>query len=154
VTYFRAEIPLPPKELSPNERLHWAAKNRATHAYREACGWAYKKALGDAIMAGRVLRLEAGSTAIDGQRPKKLILDVEYYCTRRSGGYHPKDEDNARASLKAAIDALKDVGVIESDAKDRLTWGAFKLVTTARGVGKRHPGVVVMLTVADGNGTP
>lgn len=31
------ELPWPPKELSPNARVHWGAKSRATKSYREYC---------------------------------------------------------------------------------------------------------------------
>lgn len=37
-------LPWPPKELSPNARVHWAAKNRAVKLYRENCVWLTKAA--------------------------------------------------------------------------------------------------------------
>ena len=112
---FTAEIPLPPDGLSPNARLHWAQKAKATRLYREACAWIFREAL---------------------PKPwdKRLAVkvDVQYRACRGCNGYHPRDEDNARASLKAAFDALKDAGAVASDAKRRLTLGEFSLLTTAR----------------------
>lgn len=35
-------LPWPPKELSPNARLHWAKLARAKKSYREACAWTAK----------------------------------------------------------------------------------------------------------------
>jgi len=32
-------LPFPPKELSPNGRVHWAVKAKATATYRAECGW-------------------------------------------------------------------------------------------------------------------
>lgn len=37
-------FPWPPKELSPNARVHWAVKNRAVKLYRENCAWLTKAA--------------------------------------------------------------------------------------------------------------
>lgn len=59
------------------------------------------------------------------------------YCTcreyaKRDGTYHPKDEDNARASLKAAIDALKDAGIVDNDSHAKVRWGEFTMITALR----------------------
>jgi len=37
-------LPWPPKELSPNARVHWAVKNRAVKLYRDNCAWLTKAA--------------------------------------------------------------------------------------------------------------
>lgn len=35
-------FPWPPKELSPNARIHWAKKARAFKSYKDACCWLNK----------------------------------------------------------------------------------------------------------------
>ena len=37
-------LPWPPKELSPNARLHWSKKSKAAKAYRAACYMLTKQA--------------------------------------------------------------------------------------------------------------
>ena len=37
-------LPWPPKELSPNARVHWAKKSKAAKAYRLQCGLMTKAA--------------------------------------------------------------------------------------------------------------
>jgi hypothetical protein len=114
------ELPLPPSQASPNARGHWGKRARATSSYRHACGFL-------AI---------AARNAAEWAIPKTATIHVSYrsariYC-KRDNTYHPKDEDNARAALKGAIDALKDAGVILSDAHGRLRWGQFNLITRLR----------------------
>jgi len=77
-------LPWPPKGLSPNPRLHWAAKSKLTKAYKEVC-WALCK--------------QAGMVAPDSQRIA-LWLDV-YPPDRRA-----RDDDNIIASFKAGRDGL------------------------------------------------
>lgn len=127
---FTVQLPLPPDALSPNARKHWRAKARATSAYRTTCAWSIRSAI---------------PKGWDWTAP--VVVDVEYRAHRGCDGYHPRDEDNARASLKAAMDALRDAGAIASDAKDRLRWGDFTLITTARELERRRQGVGITLTV-------
>jgi crossover junction endodeoxyribonuclease RusA len=88
-------LPLPPKELSPNARVHWAAKAAVTKWYRaeaRVAGW----------------RVPAG------QRPgwtEAVASVVVYAPTRRR-----MDRDNALASLKSAFDGLVDAGILADDA--------------------------------------
>lgn len=80
-------LPWPPKELSPNARLHWAKLAKAKKAYREACAW---------TAMGQGLRTVA---------TRKLHLSLVFYPpTRRA-----YDLDNALARMKAGLDGLADV---------------------------------------------
>ncbi len=83
----RITLPWPPKDLSPNARVHWSKKSKAAKAYRKAC-WALCK--------------EAGlmSPAHDG--PLHLWLDFYPPCNRKH------DDDNLTASFKAGRDGIAD----------------------------------------------
>ena len=86
-------LSLPPRELSPNARPHWAAKARAVRQYREA---AYLLALAE--QPARPMR-RARVTATFFFRDKR----------RRDG-------DNLLASLKPAFDGLADAGIVADDS--------------------------------------
>jgi crossover junction endodeoxyribonuclease RusA len=86
-------LPWPPKELSPNARLHWARLSKAKRQYREACAWTVKSQGGERMNAD------------------VLHLTLTFYApTRRAF-----DLDNALARMKAGLDGLADVlGVDDS----------------------------------------
>lgn len=80
-------LPWPPKELSPNARLHWAKLAKVKKAYREACAWT---------------AMEQGLRKV---ATRKLHLSLVFYPpTRRA-----YDLDNALARMKAGLDGLADV---------------------------------------------
>lgn len=87
-------MPWPPKELSPNARLHWAQLARAKKKYREACAWT--------ALSQRATRLEAD----------RIHVRLTFYPpTRRA-----IDLDNCLARFKAGIDGLVDIlGVDDSN---------------------------------------
>lgn len=83
----RIELPWPPKGLSPNARMHWAALAKIKKATRHA--WALQaKAQGAIPMQAEALRLRM----------------VFHAPTRRA-----YDLDNALARCKAGLDGLADV---------------------------------------------
>ena len=86
-------LPLPPRELSPNARPHWAVKARAVRQYREA---AYLLAL-----ASRPAR---------PMRAAKVTARF-FFRTHRQ-----RDRDNLLASLKPAFDGIADARVVTNDA--------------------------------------
>ena len=108
---FAVELPLPPKDLSPNVRKHWAAKARATKKYRTACAWAFTAA------------------KPKGWKQRPIVIDVGYRCSANAPGYVAHDSQNAIASLKAAADGIVDAGIIPTDSHDWLEWGGVSLVT-------------------------
>ena len=74
----------PPRELSPNARVHWSKKAGAAKAYKTAC-WAITK--------------EAKATApAEGPIP----LRIEFVPPDR----RPRDLDNMLASIKHGLDGL------------------------------------------------
>ncbi len=88
-------LPLPPKELSPNARGHWAAKARATKGYRQ---WAWAEAV--STSGGRRFRWLAATA-----------VATFYFPQRRR-----RDRDNLLASLKAAFDGITDAEIIADDS--------------------------------------
>jgi hypothetical protein len=99
----------PPREVSPNWSGNRYVRARAVRAYREAAGWcARRDACGELFDAERAV-IHAVICWPKGHK----VLDVE----------------NARASLKAAVDGLQDALVFQNDKKVRIvdvlqtTWG-------------------------------
>lgn len=87
-------LSLPPRELSPNARTHWATKARATRRYRQlACV--------EAIVAGVP------------ERPWTLATAELRFHFRTAAR---RDRDNLLASMKAAFDGLTDAGVVADDS--------------------------------------
>ena len=89
----RITLRLPPGALSPNARVPWAAKARATKRYREV---AYLTAL-----------------ASRPKRPMRVakVTSRFFFPTRRR-----RDRDNLLASLKPAFDGLADASVVADDS--------------------------------------
>lgn len=80
-------LPWPPKELSPNARIHWTQLAKAKKAYRAACAWTAK---------------EQGARRIDAD---KLHMALVFYPPSRRA----YDLDNALARMKSGLDGLADV---------------------------------------------
>jgi crossover junction endodeoxyribonuclease RusA len=86
-------LPLPPPELSPNARPHWAAKARAVRRYREA---AYLSSLAERRA-----------------RPMNVAkVTARFFFRSRQR----RDRDNLLASLKPAFDGIADARVVTNDA--------------------------------------
>lgn len=80
-------LPWPPKELSPNARIHWSRRSKAAKAYRRAC---------------HVMTLEAGIRGVDWTGDIHLWIDF-YPPDRRH-----RDDDNMIAAFKAGRDGMAD----------------------------------------------
>lgn len=77
------ELPLPPKCLNPNARVHWAVKARAAKKYKESCFYLAK--------------------ALPSVTPKcGFLLHIQWYPK----SWRAFDADNAIASLKSGLDGL------------------------------------------------
>lgn len=79
-------LPWPPKELSPNARIHWAKKAKITKAYRAAA---------------HALTKQAGLVAPDDGR---ILLVLEFVPPDR----RHRDDDGCLASFKAGRDGIAD----------------------------------------------
>lgn len=87
-------LPFPPKELSPNARLHHMALARAKKAYRTRCAWEAK--------AQGVTRIEA----------ERLSVHFTFFPPPPK---RRRDLDGLIARMKSGIDGLVDVlGVDDS----------------------------------------
>ena len=85
-------LPWPPRELSPNARVHWAKRSKVAKAYRQRCGWLTKA---------------AGLPVPDG-----VVHLWVMFCPpdRRR-----RDDDNAIAAFKAGRDGIADaLGIDDS----------------------------------------
>lgn len=89
----RIELPFPPKELSPNARVHWAKKASAVRGYRLACAW----------------------HAVEQKVGKMDAKNVDATITFHPPSRRRIDMDNLLARSKAAIDAVSEaIGVDDS----------------------------------------
>ena len=79
-------LPWPPKELSPNARVHHKAKARVAKTYREAA-WALTKA-----------------AKLTGQGAGSVALEITFYWPDR----RKRDLDNCLASIKSGLDGIAD----------------------------------------------
>lgn len=128
-------LPLPPRELSSNARVHWAQKARATAAYRELAFWTACQTMGRTY--GPPMQRASLSVVIEiGAR------------TRHDGLYAAKDPSNALHSLKAAIDGVVAAEAIVDDA-------AQYLVSVSASIRQGCPESRVLLTLTElvGEGT-
>lgn len=92
-------LPWPPKDLSPNQRLHHMALARAKKSYRTACAWQAK-----AQGAGRI-------------EAERLTVNLTFVPPDRRA----RDADNCLASMKSGLDGLADVLGVD-DSKWRISF--------------------------------
>lgn len=93
------ELPWPPKELSPNARMHWARKGRIAKKYRDDCYF---------------LTIASGAKA----SADEFILDIEFIPPDR----RKRDDDNCLASFKAGRDGIADaLGIDDNRFRTLLT---------------------------------
>ena len=93
------EIPgLPPRELSPNARVHWAKKAKVTAEYRLTARFC-------AIAACHLQTPPSWNHA-------KVDITFVVPDKRR------RDKTNLAASFKAGLDGLVDAGIIKDDSAD------------------------------------
>lgn len=84
-------LPMPPKELSPNARVHWGRKARATRKYR----------LTAAVAADFAKRGQQPDGNVDYREAR---VQVKLF----SRTAHRRDGDNLIASMKSAFDGIAD----------------------------------------------
>lgn len=90
----RFVLPLPPRELSPNVRSHWAKKAKAVKSYR----------------------LRAWVEARNATNAKRLEWErAEVRTTFYLPDLRRRDPDNLMAAMKAAWDGIVDAHVLTDD---------------------------------------
>jgi hypothetical protein len=87
----RVVLPLPPKALHPNARVHWRVKYKATREYRRAAYFAAWAALGR----------PQGLNPIGPMWESATVQIVFYAPDKRK-----RDADGILSSLKSALDGL------------------------------------------------
>ena len=92
---------LPPKGLSPNDRMHHHAKAKVTKAYRQEA---------------HIKALEAKGRSFGDPWEHAVSQETFFWPTS-----HRRDVRNAEAKLKAAYDGIIDAGVLRDDDVEHLT---------------------------------
>src|SRR5690242_2636782 len=87
----RLELPWPPRELSPNARVHYLAKSRVTKAYREQAYWLARKS-----------SAEMFPCSVLAETPITLAFTFHPPDRRR------RDLDTMLSSVKSGIDGVAD----------------------------------------------
>jgi crossover junction endodeoxyribonuclease RusA len=82
-------LPWPPKELSPNARIHWTKLAKAKKAYRHTC---------------HMLARQAGFSAVYLVGVTRLHVSLTFYPPDR----RLRDQDNMLAAMKSGLDGLAD----------------------------------------------
>jgi crossover junction endodeoxyribonuclease RusA len=93
-------LPWPPKELSPNARVHWAKLAATKKAYRIECGWQTKSQGAELTATDRPMRLEV----------------VFHKPNRRD-----MDRDNLLARMKSGLDGVCDALGVNDRLFDPIT---------------------------------
>jgi crossover junction endodeoxyribonuclease RusA len=119
---FVAVLPLPPRDVSPNARVHWAVRHKATKAARKSAWYWFLRALPK------------------GWKYTPVCLDIAYHCPVSSVGYRPRDVQNAIAALKPSIDGMVDAGVVPDDSAKWVQFGRIALTNKRNG---EKPGVTI-----------
>jgi hypothetical protein len=117
---YHVKLPLPYKEFSPNylarSVTHQIRRNKLKKRYRQECA---------VILAAARIPALGAITLHTAFYLWKGDTQAERYA--RSAYYFPMDSANALSSIKAAIDALQDAGIIENDDSLHLKIGSVTL---------------------------
>ena len=82
-------LPWPPKQLSPNARVHWGIKSKLAKSYRKNCF---------------IYAYAAKDKKINYSQYEKLHLFVDFYATDK----RHRDLDNCISSIKSGLDGVAD----------------------------------------------
>jgi crossover junction endodeoxyribonuclease RusA len=105
----RIELPgLPPKECSPNARVHWAVKAKAAAAYRETVRIIAQS------FARAYSRTEVSTSFALGRPLPRAVVSVTFVVPDR----RRRDKTNLAASFKAGLDGIVDAGIIVDDSHE------------------------------------
>lgn len=116
----RLILDLPPRELNPNARIHWARKARAVKAYRHIA-WAHAR---------------------NAKRPRSHRWErADVRVTFLLPDARRRDPDNLMAAMKAAWDGFVDACLLADDC-------GLILHPPVLAIDRKHPRVVVDITEA------
>ena len=114
-------LPWPPKELSPNARVHWTKKARSAKAYKEACFWLTKAAGWPNLPTG---------------------YDIPLTVTFHPPDLRRRDDDNFEAAWKCGRDGVAAAWGVDDNRFQ---------VTRARGEPVKGGAVIVRINRTSGN---
>lgn len=117
----RLVLPWPPKELSPNARVHYMKKAKVVADFREECGWIGREGIQLPSVTG--MRLH-DSRRYPLRPPVRARVTFVVPDRRR------RDIDNLLAMLKPAWDGLTDAGVLEGDDAERFSVESTEVVVS------------------------
>ena len=103
-------LPWPPKELSPNQKSHWAKKAKFAKQYRLIC-WALAK-----------------EAKLEANKEGKVHLEITFFPPDK----RHRDADNMVASIKSGLDGLADA----LQVNDRMFLPTFKFTDEVAGMVK------------------
>jgi crossover junction endodeoxyribonuclease RusA len=106
----KVTFPWPPKELSPNQKSHWAKKAKFAKQYRLTC-WALAK-----------------EAKLETSKEGKVYLEITFFPPDK----RHRDADNMVASIKAGLDGLADA----LQVNDRMFLPTFKFTDEVAGMVK------------------
>ena len=85
----KVTLPWPPKDLSPNARIHWGKLAKAKKAYRQTC---------------YLLARQAGLSAVYLTGARSIHVSLTFCPPDR----RLRDQDNMLAAMKSGLDGLAD----------------------------------------------
>ena len=111
---FTVDLPLPYRNCSPNRKVHWSAKARDVAQLKEDCYYSYLEAW----------KWNPDRSKSPPMMQGKVLYTLEFW--QGAPGYADqqvtfRDSDNALASCKAMIDALKTANIIKDDSYEFLS---------------------------------
>jgi hypothetical protein len=127
------ELPLPPQELRPNARVHWAKKASKAREYRSRARWAAFTAIGE---LGDVA---FGNPSGDLVSPFPIEQPV-VRVTMLNKTARKMDQDNLIASMKSAMDGLTDAGVWNDDRE-------VTILSPIRGKDATNPRIIIEIWI-------
>lgn len=107
-------LPLPPRELSPNARVHWAKKSRAKQSWKTDIYWCVWEQVFKCIPE------DDPKYAMSPYIPEtsKATIHLDWYMAGHGNGddlLRPTDVDNCIAAWKSGQDQLVDSGLLMDD---------------------------------------
>lgn len=106
---------LPPAEVSPNARVHWSKRHRATQEYKSAVFYAAVD------MKNRLGRLQwkPGYPPFD-----RALIKLTFIFPN----FRTRDEDNLRTRFKPGQDALVAAEIINNDSVEDIVYEPVKII--------------------------
>lgn len=126
------DLPAPTPACSSNasgRSRHWRVKQQAMKAHKQAC-------------VSTLYYIYRNLIPVAPYKKAELVIEWHRGAGRgrdADGLYHPRDEENARSSLKACQDSLVAVGILLDDNMKVITRSEFSMQDTTAEKGKPRP---------------